>query len=141
MRKIDTIKLKGLDYGLDLIKDDRYRIYRNEERDVTIYAIACINETIDYVFNATVPEAFAQIIEFMNNHNHLIIKWTKEEGTTSDYTIYCNTNYKGPWNIIDIENYLFEQRIYMDEDGEYDFEPEPTRYKYNIVENGRARRF
>ena len=142
MRKNDAIQLKGLDYSLDLIKDDRYCIYRNEEHDVTIYAIAySANETIDYVFNSTVPEAFVPIVEFMNNHNHLIVKWTKVEGTTSDYIIYCNTDYKGPWNIIDIENYLFNQRIYIGDDGEYEFESEPTDYKYNIVENGRARQF
>ena len=88
------IKLKGLDYELELVKDDRYRIYYNEERNVAILAIAyCKDEPTDLVFNGISEEPYKKLIKFMNENNNLIIKWTKVEGTTSDYTIYCNCNY------------------------------------------------
>lgn len=125
------IQLKGLSYVLECVKDDRYRIYHNKERNITILAIAyCKDESIDLVFNGITEEPYNKLIEFMNKNNNLIIKWVKVEGITSDYTIYCDCNYTDDWNIIDLEQYL-HRLIYG----------AATPYKYNIVKDGYINQF
>ena len=87
----DVIQLKGLSYALECVKEDRYRIYRNKERNVTILAIAyCKNESIDLVFNGIAEEPYNKLIDFMNKNNNLIIKWTKVEGTMQSKDYYSN---------------------------------------------------
>ena len=125
------IKLKGLDYELELVKDDRYRIYYNEERNVAILAIAyCKDEPTDLVFNGISEEPYKKLIKFMNENDNLIIKWTKVEGTTSEYTIYCDCNYIYDWNIIDLDEYL-----------QYLAFNATNKYKYSIVKDGYMRQF
>ena len=127
----NTLYLRGLNYYLDLVKEDRYHIYYNEEKNVAIFAVNyCSREKIGSVFNGISEEAYVQLITFMNNNNNLIIYWTKTEGTTSDYTIYCDCNYEGDWNIIDLDEYLWCLR-----------EGESNTYKYNIVKDGELTRF
>ena len=91
----NSLYLLGLNYGLDLVKEDRYHIYYNEERNVAIFAVNyCTREKIDDVFNGISVKAYRELIDFMNANDNLIIYWTKVESTTSDYTIYCNCNYE-----------------------------------------------
>lgn len=117
--------LKGLEYELTLVKEDRYHIYHNKERNVTIFAVCyCPEEKIDLVFNGISTRAYEYLINFMNNNNNLIIHWSKVEGTTSDYTIYCDCDYEGDWNIIDLNEYLW----FLDQG-------QKNSYKYNIVKN------
>lgn len=126
-----TLYLKGLNYKLDLIKEDRYCIYYNEERNIAIFAVNyCPKEKIDDVFNGISVEAYERLIDFMNTNNNLIVYWTKVESTTSDYTIYCGCNYEGDWNIIDLNEYLFLLR-----------EGESNYMKYNIVKGGELKPF
>ena len=122
----NALYLKGLNYALNLIKEDRYHIYYNEERNVAIFAVSYYpKEKIDDVFNGISVEAYERLIGFMNANNNLIVYWTKVEGTTSDYTIYCDCNYKEDWNIIDLDEYLWCLR-----------EGESNTFKYNIVKDG-----
>ena len=122
----NSLGLIGLNYGLDLIKEDRYHIYYNEERNVAIFAVNyCSTEKIDDVFNGISVEAYGRLINFMNANNNLIVYWTKIESTTSDYTIYCDCNYEEDWNIIDLDEYLWCLR-----------EGESNSMKYNIVKDG-----
>ena len=124
MKKV--LYLNGLNYGLKLVKKDRYHIYYNKKRNVAIFAVNyCPSEKISDVFNGISEKAYKCLIDFMNTNNDLIIYWTKTEGTTSDYTIYCDCNYDGDWNIIDLDEYLWCLR-----DGEN------NSYKYNIVKDG-----
>ena len=119
------LSLKGLDYELNLVKEDRYNIYYNKDNNVTIFALnLCPTESINDVFNAITEDAYMQLIDFMNTHNDLIVYWTKVEGVTSDYTIYCNCNYDGDWNIVDLYEYLWLLR-----------EGEECHFKYVIVQD------
>lgn len=121
-----TLYLRGLNYGLDLVKEDRYHIYYNEAANVAIFAVNyCPREKIEDVFNGISEEAYERLINFMNVNDNLIVYWTKVESTTSDYTIYCDCNYEEDWNIIDLNEYLWCLR-----------EGESNCYKYNIVKNG-----
>ena len=125
------LTLRELDYRLDLVKEDRYHIYYNEDRNVTIFAVNyCPRENIDDVFNGISREAYDRLIDFMNANNNLIVYWTKVEGTTSDYTIYCDCNYEEDWNIIDLDEYLWCLR-----------EGESNTFKYNIVKDGELNPF
>lgn len=131
--KAVELHLKNLSYGLKLVKDDRYRIYHNEKQNVTIFAIAyCKDESIGDVFNGITEEPYTKLIDFMNENENLIIKWTKVEGTTSDYTIYCDCDYDGDWNIIDLDEYLWEL---CPDKGDM------KSYKYTIVEDEKMRKF
>lgn len=122
----NSLGLIGLNYGLSLIKEDRYHIYYNEERNVAIFAVNyCPTKKIDDVFNGISVKAYRELIDFMNANDNLIIYWTKVEGTTSDYTIYCDCNYEEDWNIIDLNEYLWCLR-----------EGESNTFKYNIVKDG-----
>ena len=122
----NSLYLIGLNYGLDLVKEDRYRIYYNKERNVAIFAVNyCPTEKIDDVFNGISVKAYRELIDFMNANDNLIIYWTKVESTTSDYTIYCDCNYEEDWNIIDLNEYLCCLR-----------EGESNSFKYNIVKDG-----
>ena len=122
----NVLYLRGLNYHLDLVKADRYYIYYNEEKNVAIFAVNyCSREKIESVFNGISEEAYARLITFMNNNSDLIVYWTKTEGLTSDYTIYCDCNYEGDWNIIDLDEYLWCLN-----------EGESNSYKYNIVKDG-----
>lgn len=130
-KRFKELELRYLDYGMELVKDDRYRIYYNEERNVAILAIAYSREeSTDLVFNGISDEAYEKLIEYMNDNNDLIIKWIKLEGTSSDYIIYCDCDYDGPWNIIDLEEYLLELEF-----------GKRTQYKYNIVKDGEVSKF
>ena len=121
-----SLYLSGLNYELDLVKEDRYRIYYNKERNVAIFAVNyCPREKIFSVFNGISEEAYEQLIDFMNINDNLIVYWTKVEGTTSDYTIYCDCDYEEDWNIIDLDEYLWCLR-----------EGESNTFKYNIVKDG-----
>lgn len=122
----NSLYLIGLNYGLDLVKEDRYHIYYNKERNTAIFAVNyCPTEKIDDVFNGISVKAYRELIDFMNANDNLIIYWTKVEGTTSDYTIYCDCNYEKDWNIIDLNEYLWCLR-----------EGESNTFKYNIVKDG-----
>lgn len=128
----DILSIRGLNYELNLVKDDRYQIFYNEEHNVTIFAIPyCKDELVSDVFNGISDNAYWRIINFMNENNNLIIKWTKVEGTTSDYTVYCDADYDGDWNIIDLEEYLWT----------LDFGEKSIGYKYNICKDGETTRF
>lgn len=120
------LELRGLRYPLELVKEDRYHVYYNKEHNVTILAIPyCKHQRVEDIFNSISNDKYEPLIEYMNSHNNLIIKWTQVEATTSDYTIYCNADYLDyckDWNIIDMEQYLWA----LDE-GEH------NSYKYNIV--------
>ena len=121
----NTLYLRGLNYCLNLVKEDGYCIYYNNMVNIAIVAVNyCPREKIDDVFNGISEEAYEQLINFMNTHDNLIIYWTKIEGTTSDYTIYCDCNYEEDWNIIDLEEYLWSLT-----------EGENNSYKYNIVKD------
>lgn len=126
--------LRGLNYGLELVKEDRYCIYHNKEHNVTILAIPYWkSESVEDVFNHISEDRFFPLIKFMNKNDNLIIKWTKVLGTTSDYTIYCDTdylNYCNDWNIIDMEEYLWDLNS-----------GKSNSYKYNIVKYGKTMRF
>lgn len=127
----NSLYLIGLNYGLDLVKEDRYRIYYNEERNVAIFAVNyCPKEKIDDVFNGISVKAYRELIDFMNANDNLIIYWTKVESTTSDYTIYCDCDYEEDWNIIDLNEYLWCLR-----------EGENSNFKYNIVKDGELKQF
>lgn len=122
----NALYLRGLNYCLDLVKEDRYCIYYSNITNVAIVAVNyCPREKIDDVFNGISKEAYEQLISFMNTRDNLIIYWTKVESTTSDYTIYCDCDYEEGWNIIDLEEYLWSLR-----------EGKNNSYKYNIVKNG-----
>lgn len=122
----NSLYLIGLNYGLDLVKEDRYHIYYNEERNVAVFAVNyCPKEKIEDVFNGISVKAYRELIDFMNANDNLIIYWTKVEGTTSDYTIYCDCDYEEDWNIIDLNEYLWCLR-----------EGENNSFKYNIVKDG-----
>ena len=127
----NSLYLLGLNYGLDLVKEDRYHIYYNKERNIAIFAVNyCPKENINDVFNGISVAAYRQLIDFMNANDNLIIYWTKVESTTSDYTIYCDCNYKEDWNIIDLKEYLWCLR-----------EGESNTFKYNIVKDGELKPF
>ena len=131
MVEVEYLSLRGLDYELDLIKEDRYHIYYNEEKNVAIFALnICPTENIEDVFNAITNSAYEQLIDFMNTNNNLIVYWTKVEGTTSDYTIYCDCDYEDDWNIVDLYEYLLCMR-----------EGEDSHFKYNIVKDGEIEKF
>ena len=122
----NSLYLIGLNYRLDLVKEDRYHIYYNKERNTIIFAVNyCPTEKIDDVFNRISVKAYRELIDYMNTNDNLIIYWTKVEGTTSDYTIYCDCNYAEDWNIIDLNEYLWCLR-----------EGESNSFKYNIVKDG-----
>lgn len=120
--------LRGLKYELELVKEDRYHIYHNAEHNVSILAIPyCKDESISDIFNGIANDRYLPLIKFMNENNNLIIKWTKIEGTTSDYTVYCDADYLSyckDWNIIDLNEYLWMLDL-----------GESTCNKYNIVKD------
>lgn len=127
----NSLYLIGLNYGLDLVKEDRYHIYYNKERNTAIFAVNyCPKEKIEDVFNGISVKAYRELIDFMNANDNLIIYWTKVEHTTSDYTIYCDCNYTEDWNIIDLNEYLWCLR-----------EGESNSYKYKIVKDGELKPF
>ena len=129
----DVLSLRELKYDLDLVKEDRYRIYYNSERNVAIFAVNYSSqESIDDVFNAISIGMYEQLIEFMNDHNNLIIYWTKTEGLTSDYDIYCDCNYQGDWNMIDLDEYLWT--LVLDDHTAHG-------YKYTITKDGERKPF
>ena len=123
------LKLRGLNYNLELVKEDRYHIYHNKERNITIVAIPyCKDESVSDVFNGISNDRYFPLIKFMNKNKNLIIKWTKVEGTKSDYTVYCEADYLSyckDWNIIDMNQYLWMLDL-----------GESNTYKYNIVKDG-----
>lgn len=131
MVEVEYLSLRGLDYELDLIKEDRYHIYYNEEKNVAIFALnICPTENIEDVFNGISNSAYERLIDFMNANNNLIVWWTKVEGTTSDYTIYCDCDYEGDWNIVDLYEYLWCMR-----------EGEECHFKYVIVKDDEIEKF
>ena len=127
----NSLYLRDLNYNLPLVKEDRYRIYYNEEKNVAIFALnICPTEDISDVFNAIKESAYEKLIDFMNTNDNLIVYWTKVEGTTSDYTIYCDCDYEDDWNIVDLNEYLLCMR-----------EGEDSHFKYNIVKDGEIKQF
>lgn len=117
------LELRGLDFGLELIKDDRYKIYHNKDRNVTILAIAYdVDEEADEVFDAIADENYLPLIDFMNKNDNLIIKWTKIGESISDYEVYCDADYQSycsDWNIIDLNEYLDVLRLWQKSEAKY----------------------
>ena len=135
------LELRGLKYDLELVKEDRYCIYYNEDRNVTIVAIPyCKDESVSDVFNGISSDRYLPLIKFMNEHKNLIIYWTKVEGTTSDYIVYCDADYLSycdDWNIIDMKEYLWLLDFGTSSCGKYsivkDEEIKPFHFSFTVV--------
>lgn len=124
------MELRGLDYDFDLVNKAKHRIYYNKERNVAIFADMDYDGEIPDVFNWTPDEPYDRIISFLNNNNDVIVYWYKVEGTTSDYVVCPDCNYKDGWNITKLRKYIREFS-----DSEY------YHYKYTIIKDNEIARF
>lgn len=80
------------------------------------------------ICNSIMDDRYFPLIEFLNTEKNLTIIWSQVEGTTSDYTIFKNTN-------LDTEELRSVKKIEKQLEGLIRETPN-GQYKYNIVENG-----
>ena len=130
MKMVDTINLNGLEYELDMFENGKHYILRNEDRNVVIFADMDYDGDISDVFNGIAKEPYDNLVSFLNYNDDLIVYWSKIEGTTSDYTICLDCNYKDGWNITKLRKYI---QGFSDSDCYH--------YKYRVIVDNKMERF
>lgn len=123
---LGLINLKGT---YKKVNDDEKEIYYNEESDNLIVFNPIDDENTEDVCNSISDENYNYLIRFLNNNKHVVVYWSKVEGTTSDYIIFENTRYfnlKG-LDFEEVEDSLLDSIV----GGE-------ISYKYIVINNGIA---
>lgn len=129
---LEKITLRGLNFGLSEIhsKTYTYKVYVSDDikKNVTILSKNYQkNGNNDHVFNSISEKNFNALIQFLNHNNNVIILWTKVEGMTSDYIIFCDAHYDKNMKTPELHKYLTDLA-----GGKDIFNPE---WKYMIVKD------
>lgn len=124
------IGLRNLNYDLELFNSKkRFAVYKNDEHNnIIIYSYdkGC---SVDSVSGGIRDKAYDYLINELNTNNNVLIDWSQVEGTTSDYNIYYDVDYKESLDKIKnntIREYLYS--LIKQNNAPY--------YKYRKIKNG-----
>lgn len=122
------LKLKGLNYELTKVNKGEKEIYYNEETNNSII-LDPIDEgcNVFSIRKGIANDAYQYLIDCLNTNNNLLVHWSQVQQTTSDYTIYHETDSKKlPVALFSIEEIL-DKAVKGDR---------VFGYKYTEVKNG-----
>ena len=90
MKKLYLRGCKNTYYKLD--KKRKYTIYHDPINNNLIVFSPYDDCTVDSVCDSIRNEAYLYLINELNMNKNIVVNWSQINGTTSDYTIYYNTD-------------------------------------------------
>ena len=91
---INKLELRNLNgHYVQTNRSDRKQVYYNKEKNNVIVFTPCDPDVdVDQICNGIRTSAYFYLVSVLNTNSNIIVSWSAVSGTTSDYTIYYDTD-------------------------------------------------